>query len=220
MAILSIDTCLQACSAAILRDGEVLACQSQSLGKGHAEHLAPMVRDVLSDAELKVPDLARIAVTLGPGSFTGVRVGLAFARGLAVTHPIAIIGLTSLEALAGAVSAHLGAVRAVVIDARRGQVYGQLFDGQALNALTDPFVLAPEQARKKLEDAAVGRDLVLTGTGVPLAFPEKADHFDWASHQPDPVTVARIAMMRDAPGLAPEAFYLRAPDAKPARPIL
>ena len=220
MAILSLDTCLQACSAAILCDGDVLACHSEPLAKGHAERLAPLVQTVLSEAQLTVRDIARIAVTIGPGSFTGVRVGLAFARGLAVTRPLPVTGFTSLEVLAASVSVHKEAVRGAVIDARRGQVYGQLFDGDALDPLTDPFVLEPEQARKRLEIEAGGRDLVLTGTGVPLTFPEQAEDFDWASHQPDPVTLARLALTRTPSGTPPEALYLRAPDAKPARPIL
>ncbi|GGD14059.1 tRNA (adenosine(37)-N6)-threonylcarbamoyltransferase complex dimerization subunit type 1 TsaB [Aquisalinus flavus] len=220
MIVLSIDTCLQACSAAIVRDGAPLAVRSEGREKGHAERLAPLVAEALDVAGISPADINRIGVTTGPGSFTGVRVGLAFARGLAVARPVELVGITTLEAIAAAVSVHDGAVRGVLIDGRRGQVYGQLFDGAALVPLAGPFVENPDIAATLLLDQAAGRDLVLAGTGVPLAFPDRKDDFDWAAQQPDPVVIASLAASRAADREPPAAVYLRPPDAKPARPML
>jgi len=220
MIVLSIDTCLQACSAAIVRDGAPLAVRSEAREKGHAERLAPLVAEVLDKAGTSPAEITRIGVTTGPGSFTGVRVGLAFARGLAVARPVELVGISTLEAIAAGVSVHDGAVRGVLVDGRRGQVYGQLFDGAALVPLAEPFVENPDVAATLLRNQAAGRDLVLAGTGVPLAFPDRKDDFDWAAQQPDPVVIASLAATRVADAEPPAAFYLRPPDAKPARPML
>lgn len=220
MIVLALDTCLQACSAAVMRDGAVLAVRAERLEKGHAERLAPLVAEVLAEAKISAGEVTRIGVTTGPGSFTGVRVGLAFARGLAVGNGAALVGMTTLEAMAEAVSAHDGAVRGVLLDGRRGQVYGQLFEADGLTPLAEPFVENPDEARAVFERQAAGRTLVLTGTGVPLTFAERAEDFDWASQQPDPVVIARLAAERAPAPVPPAAFYLRPLDAKPPKSLL
>ncbi len=188
--------------------------------KGHAERLAPLVQEVLAQAGKKISDLDRIAVTVGPGSFTGVRVGLAFARGLAIGQPLKVAGVTTLEAIAAGVVSHADTVRVVLIDARRGQVYGQIFPANGLHPLIEPFVLNPEQAKKLLDDATEEKQAVFAGSGVPLVYPEKKHDFAWADQQPDAVTIARIGLEKPAAKTLPSAFYLRAADAKPAKPSL
>ncbi|CAK9039343.1 tRNA threonylcarbamoyladenosine biosynthesis protein TsaB (t(6)A37 threonylcarbamoyladenosine biosynthesis protein TsaB) [Durusdinium trenchii] len=174
---MGLDTSLQRCSVAILRDGVVLAGQSLDMERGHAEHLAPMAAAVLREAGVKVSDLDRVGVVVGPGGFTGVRVALAFARGLVIGAQIPAIAVTSLAALAENVAAEKNMLIAPVIDARRGQVYAGLYASDG-GVLVDPFVATPKEALKQLSDKA-GEDLVtLVG----------------ASEQIEAAVVARLTM--------------------------
>jgi len=100
MIVLGIDTSLDACSVAIVRDGETLAHLSETMNRGQAERLAPMAREAAQQAGVTFSQLDRVAVTTGPGSFTGVRVGLSFARALALALNKPCIGVSTLEALA------------------------------------------------------------------------------------------------------------------------
>ena len=101
MRILSIDTCLAACSVAVLDGERVLAAISEPMVRGHQERLASMAREAMAHAGLRFGDLERIGVTVGPGSFTGLRVGLAFAKGLSSALARPAVGVGSLEALPG-----------------------------------------------------------------------------------------------------------------------
>ena len=164
--------------------------------------LATMVRETMKEAGLAFRDLDRIGVTVGPGSFTGLRVGLAFAKGLGAALGKPVVGVGSLEALAGE---RPGLVVAAV-DARREQVYVQAFeDGRPL---MEPGALRAEDA--VVEVRRLGTPAALIGTGAPLL----AEAFPLARLEPDavpdPVVVARIAARSDTP---PRPLYLRAPDA-------
>ncbi len=118
MIVLAIDTCLEACSAALLEGDTVRATQSLPMARGHQEALAPLVQRLAAQAGLAFQDLDRIGVTVGPGSFTGLRVGLAFAKGLGAALDRPVVGVGALAALA---EPHEGLVFSA-IDARRGQV--------------------------------------------------------------------------------------------------
>ncbi len=220
MLVMGLDTALQRCSVAILENDGVLARKAVGMERGHAEALAPMAAEVLAEAGCSVPDLDRIGVVVGPGGFTGLRVALSFARGLAVGTGAPVAGVTSLAALAeNIVDAPEGGLMAPVIDARRGQVYAGLYErGGAI--LLEPFIATPEQALKQLTHGAGGRAVRLIGTGASLLQGAPAS---WDVSEGDPqidvVAVARLAAHAPAPACPPAPLYLRPPDAKPPQGV-
>lgn len=206
MLVLALDTCLNACSVAVTEDGRVRAQLSEEMARGHQERLAPMAQAAMAQVGASFDALSRVAVTIGPGSFTGLRVGLAFAKGLGAALSIPVVGISVLEALA---AQEPGLVFAV-LDARRDQVYLQGFeDGQALMA---PDVLPVGVAAARLLELSRGRSMTLVGSGGPLL----ADAAPAARLVPaegcDAAVVARLAAAREP--RPPRPLYLRAPDAK------
>src|SRR3954468_1458866 len=128
MKVLAVDTALGACSAAVLDDEHVRAHELVVMERGHAEALAPMVQAVMRRANLRFTDLDRLAVTTGPGTFTGQRVGLAFMRGLRLALKRPLIGVTTLGAMAAAAMDRTQApFGAALHDAKRGEVYVGLY---------------------------------------------------------------------------------------------
>jgi len=209
--VLALDTCLDACSVAVGRDDDVLSTRSEIMARGHQERLAPMTRDVMDQAGLAFAALDRIGVTVGPGSFTGLRVGLAFAKGLALALDRPCIGIGVLEALAAG-SGETGFV-AAMIDAHRGQIYLQIFiDGRAVMA---PDVLPMETAAARLAELYPGGDAILIGSGAPLLQTAIPSARSRPETRPDPVTIAAMAAAARPPFALPRPLYLRAPDARP-----
>src|SRR5579871_252090 len=132
MLILAIDTALEACAAAVLdtTTSKVLASESQAMKRGHAEALMPLIARVMRDSGLQFAALDRIAVTSGPGSFTGLRVGLSAARGIALAADKPVVGITTLSAYAAPVVSEAGEQPVIsAIDARHDQVYFQAVSG-------------------------------------------------------------------------------------------
>lgn len=209
MLVLALDTALDSCSAAISADGRTLAAQSEVMARGHQERLGPLVRELMASAGVAFPDVERIGVTVGPGSFTGLRVGLAFAKGLGFALGRPVIGIGTLQALAA--SAGSGRVAAVV-DAKRGQLWTQVFVGR--EALMAPDALEPDQARARLAELAGGEEILLIGSGAA----QVADVLPGARVDtrlsPDPVVLAELTSAAAAPFPTPRPLYLRAPDAK------
>ncbi len=165
-----------------------------------------MLAEAMAEAGAGFQDLDRIGVTVGPGSFTGLRVGLAFAKGLAIARGVPCVGIGVLEALAASVDG-LGPVVAAV-DARREQLYLQIFADDRTSS--GPRAIAIEDIR--LHDASP--DVTVVGSGAPLlraAFPN-ARLLPLAA--PDPVAVARLAAAADPAQAPPRPDYLRAPDAR------
>lgn len=206
MIVLGLDTCLNACSVAVLDGEAVLASASEVMARGHQERLAPMVGSVMAQAGLPFSSLQRIGVTVGPGSFTGLRVGVAFAKGLVSALEVESAGVGVLEALA---SPEVGLV-AAVLDARRNQLYLQAFkDGAPLMV---PEALPATTAASRLAEVSAARPLILVGSGAPLlasAFPAARVVLREGC---DAIQVARLAAGRPATTLRP--LYLRAPDAR------
>ena len=209
MIVLGLDTCLDACSVAVRDDRRVLAASSEPMKRGHQERLAVMAQATMAEAGIGFSALDRIGVTVGPGSFTGLRVGLAFAKGLGLALDRPVVGVGVLEALALDAG---GSFVAAVVDARRDQVYLQVFDGG--RALMAPDVLPVEIAAARLAELWTGGAATLTGPGAALLAGVLPQAVRVERLAPDPVTVARLAAEATPPFPPPRPLYLRAPDAR------
>ena len=148
MLILAIDTALEACAAAVLdtETGQLIAQESQAMKRGHAEALMPLIGRVIAASGIAFASLGRIAVTTGPGSFTGLRVGLSAARGIALAANIPVVGVTTLAAYAAPVVSQNAEHPVIsVIDARHDHVYLQVVSGNG-SALVRPRVAPMAEA--------------------------------------------------------------------------
>ena len=213
MRLLVIDTALGACTAAVFEDARLLAAQFLPMTKGHQERLGGVVRDVVAEAGGGFDALDRIGVTVGPGSFTGLRVGRAFAQGLGAALDRPVVGISALDGLAGSLPED-GSPVAALIDARRGQVYAKLFvDGVA----TGPDeALTLEDAARRI--AALGPDVRLVGNGAAVlteAFPDLKHALIDDRVAPSPEALALLTAAADPVMHLPKPLYLRAPDATP-----
>jgi tRNA threonylcarbamoyladenosine biosynthesis protein TsaB len=215
MKVLALDTTLQACSAAVCDDAVLLAWRYETMTRGHAERIVPMILEVLEEAGLAFADLHLLAVTTGPGSFTGVRVGLAAARGLALAADLPLAGMSTHEALAEAVdpSERDGRCLAVALDARRGQIYLQTFDATG-ETFAPPMVA--ERTACRLPDGP----WFVVGSGADALAGQPDAKIDPAARLPDARCVARRAARiygkggMTLPSAPPAPVYLRAADAK------
>ncbi len=208
MLTLVLDTALNACAAAVSRDGDILAHASEPMQRGHQERLAPMVEAVMRSGGVGFDALDRIGVTVGPGSFTGLRVGLAFAKAMSLALDIPCIGVNSLEALA---AGRQGLV-AAAIAAKGDQLYLQAFlDGTALMA---PDVLDAPVAAARIAELWSGGSTTLVGSGAPqLAGVLRSVLIDQAETA-DICALAQLIESRPSAAVRPRPLYLRAPDAK------
>lgn len=217
MLILAIDTALDACAAAVLDTdaNKLVAQESLPMKRGHAEALMPLLDRVMKAAAVPFADLDRIAVTTGPGSFTGLRVGLSAARGLALAANKPVVGVTTLSAFAAApVSENGDAPVMSVIDARHDQVYFQVVSGSG-GTLIRPRIAPIDEALGAARFGAprlVGNAAQLVADRWPAEMPPIE-----IKQQPAP-EIAWVAWLGAAvsPNIAPaRPYYLRAPDAKP-----
>lgn len=184
MIVLAIDSALDACSVAIARDGEVLSHVSEQMNRGQAERLAPMVREAAAQAGVAFDQIDRVAVTTGPGSFTGVRVGLSFARALALSIDKPCIGVSTLEALA--LEEGEDGLRAALIETP-GASYLALYENR--EALIAPQGVERGEHESLLAEAVRGRPFALKGPGVTAnaaALAARASTLDPARYPSDP----------------------------------
>ncbi len=221
MRILAIDTAAGACSAAVWSDGAVHQ-RLVELSRGHAETLLPLLLATMADAGCTFPDLDLLAVTVGPGAFTGLRVGLAAARGLALAARLPCVGVTTLAAVAAAVppAETAGRPLLVVLDSRRADLYAQVFLNGA--AAGDPTVVAADDLPRLLANAPLpAGPVAVAGDGAAMALPALTAAGIEASAAsspgyPEAASVAAIAAAVPAGGLLPPVpLYLRPPATGP-----
>ena len=220
MLILAIDTALDACAAGVLDTdaGKMIAQESQSMKRGHAEALMPLIARVMKASGIAFAALDRIAATSGPGSFTGLRVGLSAARGIALATGKPAVGVTTLTAYAAPVVSDHGEHPVIAaIDARHDHVYFQVVAGDG-TALIAPQV------------APIAEALAAWRFGPPYLVGNAAKILSerWPAHAAPPFNVdaqpapdiSWVAWLGAAvnPETAPaRPYYLRAPDAKPSK---
>lgn len=209
MRILAFDTTTSACSVAIWLDGKTIGSHHNAMVRGQAEALLPAIEQTMADAETSYNDLDRIAVAVGPGSFTGVRVGLATARGIGVATGLPVIGVLTTEIIAAETADISDSRIAVAIDARRAEVYLHCFDSQG-NAQTEPECLLPETAAKAISDgiwilAGDGAERVISHCGASVTQGELSTA--------NAAVLARIAATQPIPDSPPSPAYVRPPDA-------
>ena len=193
MIVLAIDTAGVDCAAAVFDSdtGAILGRVSESIGRGHAERLMAMIDEALAEAKLLLTDVVRIGVTIGPGSFTGLRIGLSAARGLGLALGIPVVGVPSLQAIS--LYAKPGHPTAVLLDARRGEAYVQRFFGPG-KPWDGPLLLPMGDALRLAEQ--------VTPTPITTPFCDIGELAGYAADL--------------TPSLfPPEASYVRSADAKP-----
>lgn len=186
MIVLGLDTTGPHCSACLVHDQKTQAYLSEKIGRGHAERLAPMVATLFEGAKLTPSDVDRVAVCTGPGSFTGLRVALSFAKGFALPRRLHILGFDALHVRANQ-DDHDEDTVSVFRDVRRGEVFAATY--RAGQPLSQPKSMSLEQA-KELSATLVEAD------GV------------------DVRVMARLSLTADPLAYPAEPLYARAPDAK------
>jgi tRNA threonylcarbamoyladenosine biosynthesis protein TsaB len=214
--ILAIDTSFGPVGAALATaDGRIVASSEADNPPGRqAETLPPLVADMFSSAGASFKQLDRIAVTVGPGAFTGVRVGLAFAKGIRLATGAAILGFTTLECLAAQASrAEPGRSVGAAIDAKRGEIYAQAFDASVVALSAADAVLTGEAA--DIFERLLPEPAVLTGSGaatVAALMERKVSIVEIG--RIDTKLLALRAIDADPVRYPAVPAYLRAPDAK------
>lgn len=211
MQVLALDSATSACSAAIWRDGVVIARRFAAMARGQSEALVPMIAEVMDEAGVTFAALDLLAVTVGPGAFTGIRIGLATARALALAAGKPLAGIATPEAVAAAIPAaeREGRMVLVAVDSRRDELWLQAFDA-GLTPLGAPAALRPDQAG----DLVAG-PVVVAGDAAALVLPHLHDAVAASSAgAPDAAFVAALAARRWPAGTAlpPEPLYLRPAD--------
>lgn len=216
MILLAVDTALDDCAVAILRDdGAPPIVVGEVIGRGHAEKLMAMIEAATAQAGVSLGEIDAFAASIGPGSFTGIRVGVAAVRGFAVATGRPALGVSSLEAIAlGARAGAEGRPLMTVLDARKDEVYVGLFAGDGAPIGEAMVISAIEAASRAIEAGAA-----LVGPGSALV----AAHMTDAVVVPlpegrDVEAIAAIAAGRFARGeigAPPAPLYVRPPDAKP-----
>ena len=218
MRVLAIDTALAACSAAVLdtRHVAVVASETLTMTRGHAEAVMPLIARVMDLADVDFANIDRIAVTVGPGSFTGLRVGISAARGIALAAGKPAVGLSTLAGFAAPhIAENDNSMVVVAIDARHEHVYLQVF-GPGGNTVVSPRIAPLQEAVR----AALSGPARIVGSGAELIAAQ------WPKDEPPPVLIeqlgapdigwiARLGAAAAEGHGPPKPLYLRAPDAQP-----
>lgn len=224
MISLAMDTAGTVCAACLYDSttDRILAEVSEEIGRGHAERLMGIISDVLDKAKVSYNEIGKIVTTVGPGSFTGIRVGVATARGFGVGLGIPVVGVTSLEAIMedARETGSVGAAQPIiaVMEAGRGQVYAQSGFDLALARANTPFMSPLDQLASALDEHKTGAmPLVLCGskaTELAALLTRECAVIETPS-APRISVIAHIGADRPEAHARPEPLYLRKPDAKP-----
>jgi tRNA threonylcarbamoyladenosine biosynthesis protein TsaB len=222
--LLAIDTAGSACSVALGHGGAVLAAERLAMRYGHAEALVPMIDRVMAAAALPRSALDGVAVAVGPGGFTGIRVGLGAAQGIALALNLRLTGVSSFAAVAAALPAAPG-VALVALDSRREDLYVQLFDRAAGTPLAEPAAIMPDDLAEHIGALVGDQTLLLAGDMAEPAAAALGGRFAAeiaAGSAPDAtgvLTAALCQIRRESGGSLARPFYLRPPDVTlPKRP--
>ena len=230
MLVLGIDTATWFACIGLVNDGAVLVEESAHVSTGHTDILLPLVQHVLTQAGVALTSVEGIGVSIGPGAFSGLRIGLSTAKGLCYGLGQRLVGVSTLEALAATVSDWDGRV-CTLLDARRKEVYGAFFryerSGQ-LQRLTQDMLMVPDELREHVSNKET-RPCLFIGDGAEAyhdlirdIYGERAQFLPWATHHPSGGAVARLAWQRLQTGDADEIQslvprYLRVSDAERKR---
>lgn len=222
MRILAFDTAGGGCSACLWQNGTVLAETRQSMDRGQAEALVPLLSSLMAECGFDWPSLDRVAVTVGPGSFTGVRVGLATARALALAADLPVVGVSTLDLFAAMArdcrdtALPPAAALMALVDARRDDFYCQVFSATTLAPITTPDSLPPEQLPALAASLSELGPIYGCGDARSLLENSLAEPFlaGWLGPGiADPVVLAQLASQRPTPAEPPSPLYIRPPDA-------
>lgn len=222
MRVLGLDTATSGCSAALWDDGAVTVRRREPMARGQAEALVPLAQAALAEAGCAFDALDRIAVTVGPGAFTGLRIALAAARGFALAAGLPVVGVTSFDAVAHGLpeGERDGRALLVAVDSRRTEPFLQLFHPD-LTPFGEPAMLDPAAVPGWLDGLLAGgagtgaAPLLVAGDGAAALRPlleGRADiRFAAGPGMPDAAVVAALGARREV-GLPAQPFYLRPPD--------
>lgn len=217
MRVLAIDTALEACSAAVLdTSGGITASETAVMTRGHAEALMPLIARVMIRAGIEFGDLDRIAVTTGPGSFTGLRVGISAARGIALAAGKSVIGLSTLAGFAAPLIADDDSTQVVAaIDARHDHIYLQVFGVNGRTLVGPRTATVRDAARAAM--TAPARIIGSAAKKLAAAWPKGAEPPLLVEQlgAPDIDWIARLGAAAAEARSPPKPLYLRAPDAQP-----
>ncbi|HWB48807.1 MAG TPA: tRNA (adenosine(37)-N6)-threonylcarbamoyltransferase complex dimerization subunit type 1 TsaB [Stellaceae bacterium] len=215
--VLAFDTAGSACSVAVARGEDLLAAERREMRHGHAEALLPMIDRVMHAAAVAPPAIDRVAVSTGPGGFTGIRAGLAAAHGLALAAQAGLVGVTSFAAVAALIPRRLNCPLLIALDSRRDDLYVQLFrEGRPVGEAAS---VAPEELPRFI-DAAIGTaPLQVAGDAAEAAAASLAGCRD-VTPVPGSAPDARGVLAAAQSGLAAaaRALYLRPPDVSFPKP--
>jgi tRNA threonylcarbamoyl adenosine modification protein YeaZ len=216
--VLAIDTALGACSACVFEAGaaEPLVGESILMDRGHAEALLPLIDRLIAHVDGGFESLDRVAVTVGPGSYTGLRVGISAARAIGLAAGIPVVGVATLSAfLAPLMTGGGRGLFTAAIDAKHGQIYVQAIASGGLTII-QPGLMGARDALRLLGSGP----LILTGSAAPILAAEAWAQGIEASLTEAPLApeitwVARLGALADPKSAIPKPLYLRGPDAKP-----
>lgn len=218
MLTLALDTANDRIAVALAGEGRE-TMRAEGISRGHAERLFPLIDEVLAAAGVEIESVGRIAVNVGPGSFTGIRIAVAAARGLGLALGVPVVGIDALRLIAASLEEPADGPVLATVDARRGEVYAALY-GPKGDLIEAPFAADAEGVLARIGDRAA----VIAGSGAAILAHQAAisgrrvPPVD-AMVATDPLALARLGGLVDPTIALPRPLYLRAPDAKPQPPV-